>query len=322
MSPHRTSPSRRTLLGLGLGAGVAAAAGARLPSPARADVPDSPRFVLDATAHDWYDTQSHLLHESHHAQQGMTYDQQNQRLFISQIQNGSSGDDLCINQVDRSGKVQGWMRVPDAGHGVSIGVESVGADSYIWMEADSSDPGNSGRGTALQRFRFVDGTEPSDAEKFLTGSDNVTCATDPVNDRMVVRRWIDGRANFSTHRMVDAAQGDFSQPLSRCLMPTGIPGPGQGYAFLGRYLYHYSGSGHEDPADIDSAITCIDLNTGEIVAGPVTVTAGSDLMFREPEALAVCEQDGQPRLLFGFCSHDPEGSIDRFSNVFYLDTVE
>ncbi|WIY01825.1 hypothetical protein QRX60_48790 [Amycolatopsis mongoliensis] len=69
--------------------------------------------------------------------QGFAFDNVNRRLFVVQARNGTSGDDLCVNQLGFGGEVLGSMHLGHAGHGVSIGVQPVG--------------------TALARFKFVDG---------------------------------------------------------------------------------------------------------------------------------------------------------------------
>src|SRR4051812_38129034 len=99
---------------LGLGPTVA------LPgSPAAADVPTSQRFDLSQPSSERFRSVS--LHETHHAMQGMAYDNVNRRLYIAQTQNGSDGDDLCINELTIEGVPTGHMHVSNAGHGVSIG---------------------------------------------------------------------------------------------------------------------------------------------------------------------------------------------------------
>lgn len=125
------------------------------------------------------------------------------------------------------------MHVNNAGHGVSIGVEPVGSSSYLWMKCDSDEHSNDGRGTALARFKFVNGGTPS-MKKFLAGSDN-------------------GSVTF------------------------------QGYTMFGKYLYTLDGTGHQDPADINSYVTAIDMNTGKVVQRSLT-KAGKTLFYREPEA--------------------------------------
>ncbi|MGK3202910.1 phage baseplate protein [Amycolatopsis sp. MEPSY49] len=66
-----------------------------------------------------------MLHESHHVMQGFAFDNVNRRLFV-QAQNGTSGDDLCVNQLGFSGELLGSTHLAHAGHGVAIGVAPVG----------------------------------------------------------------------------------------------------------------------------------------------------------------------------------------------------
>ncbi|MGI8665901.1 MAG: hypothetical protein ACR2N4_07715 [Jatrophihabitans sp.] len=224
--------SRRGLLragGAALAAGAFGLAGGRLASPAAASVtpatlPASQYIDLSQPSYDYFPSRNVALHESHHALQGIAFDNVNHRIYIIQQRNGSSGDDLCVNQLDYSGNVTGYMYLPNAGHGVSLGVEPVGTSSYIWAEADSSAPDNTGRGTALQRFKFVSGAAPS-STKFLTGSTNVTCATDPINQRLMVRREVSGSMHFYVYPLAAAAANDFPRrwPRSRCR--PGSPAP-------------------------------------------------------------------------------------------------
>lgn len=209
-TPGTPGLSRRGLLqagGAALAAGAFGLAGARWAGPAAAApaslaasvtpaaLPASQYIDLSQPSYDYFPNRNVPLHESHHALQGIAFDNVNHRIYIIQQRNGSSGDDLCVNQLDYSGNVTGYMYLPNAGHGVSLGVEPVGTSSYIWAEADSSSSTDSGRGTALQRFKFVSGAAPS-SKKFLIGSTNVTCATDPINQRLMVRREVSGTMHF------------------------------------------------------------------------------------------------------------------------------
>ncbi|MGI8665900.1 MAG: hypothetical protein ACR2N4_07710 [Jatrophihabitans sp.] len=105
-------------------------------------------------------------------------------------------------------------------------------------------------------------------------------------------------------------------------MPAGITGTFQGYTLYGSYLYVLTGDGHADSADIDSAISCINLNTGQIVEKNVLTKAGSTLVYREPEGMAVYRTvGGTVRLIFGFASRDSVSGIDRYANLFYKDVL-
>jgi receptor-binding protein len=170
--------TRRGLLRAGGAAALAGAgAGALLGGgPAGATVPASQRFDLSQPSYDLF--RSKMMHESHHVMQGFTFDNVNRRLFLAQLQNGTSGDDLCVNQLDLDGTLVGWMHLNGAGHGVSIGCEPVGSASYIWMECDSDSTGDSGRGTALARFKFS-APSPRPASRWSTASPRAWPSTAP-----------------------------------------------------------------------------------------------------------------------------------------------
>ncbi|MGB3444162.1 MAG: teichoic acid biosynthesis protein C [Actinophytocola sp.] len=325
MSEPRSRPmlSRRSILRAGGGCAATAAllgTGGLLAGPAAATVPTSQYFDITKPSYDLF--RSKMLHESHHAMQGFAFDNVNHRLFIAQIQNGSSGDDLCVNQVDFSGNRIGSMHLPGAGHGVSIGVEAVGTDSYIWMECDSNSTGDDGRGTALARFKFVNGGTPS-VRKFLTGSKTITCATDPVHKRIAVRRNEGGRLHYSVYSLAAAAAGDFSAPLAHFPQPalSGSSVTFQGYTIYGNHLYTLDGTGHADPADINSYVTRIDMNTGTVKSRFLT-KAGKSLIYREPEGMAVYRTSGgETRLFLGFASRSSMSSADRYANIFYKNVL-
>ncbi|GAB3744408.1 hypothetical protein GCM10027598_78940 [Amycolatopsis oliviviridis] len=315
--------SRRSLLRTGGGLAATTAlfgAGAVFAGPASAAMPVSKRFDLTEPSYDEF--RSKILHESHHVMQGFAFDNQNVRIFIVNARNGGSGDDLCVTQVNFSGEIQGSMHLDNAGHGVSIGVEPVGNDSYIWMECDSNGPTGDGRGTALARFKFVNGGKPS-VKKFLTGSDTITCATDPINKRIAVRRKESGKMFISVYPLASAAAGDFSTPLVRFAQPALAPTQVtfQGYTIYGQYLYTLDGTGHENPADINSYLTCIDMNTGKVKSRALT-KAGQSLVYREPEGLGIYRSlAGETRLYLGFGSRSSMGDINRYANLFYKNVL-
>ena len=321
--PAEPSPADRTPAGAGLSrrgllaaaAGVALS-GAGFASPARA--------AAAATGSPYFDLRTSSspvllgvrLHEAHRIMQSFAFDNVNARLFVAQAQNSSSGDDLCISELDLQGNLVGWMHLDSVGHGVSIGVEAVGSRSYLWTESRSSASDGSGRGTALQRFEFVSGQKPSDVRTFLTGSDNITCAVDQLSSRLLLRRRVKGRMEVSVHDLAAAARGDFADPLARTWL-SGIPGVFQGYTLHGDVAYVLSGQGHADPGDIDSRLTSFDLRTGRRVQSGVLTRAGASLRWREPEGMAVQRRaDGQVRLCFGLASHDPRVPGVRLANIF------
>jgi hypothetical protein len=283
-------------------------------------MPTSQYFDLTQASYDEF--RSKMLHESHHVMQSFAFDNVNRRIFIVQMQNGSSGDDLCVNQVNFSGELIGSMHLNGAGHGVSIGVEAVGASSYIWMECAADGTTDAARGTALARFKFVAGGTPS-VTKFLTGSKTITCATDPIYHRIAVRRSENGTMTYSVYSLAAAAAGDFSSPLVHFAQPalSDSAVTFQGYTIYGQYLYTLDGTGHADAADIDSYVTRINMNTGAVESRELT-RAGSTLVFREPEGLGIYRSiAGETRLYLGFGSRSSLDNADRYANLFYKNVL-
>lgn len=298
-------------------AGQGASAGAGGEGASTAQLPKSKRFDLTKPSYDLF--RNKALHGKHHAMQSFAFDNKNRRLFVAQIQDGSSGDDLCISQLSFSGALLGHMHLNGAGHGVSIGVEPVGTDSYLWVETDSNNTTDSGRGTALLRFKFQNGKAPS-GKKFLTGSKTITCATDPVNERIAVRRSEGGKMFYSIFPLASAAKGDFSQPLAHFAQPS-LSSKSvvfQGYTIYGQYLYTLDGTGHDHAADINSYVTAIDMLTGKVKSRALT-KAGGTLVYREPEGMGVYRtSNGETRLFLGFASRD--GS-NRYASLFYKNVL-
>jgi hypothetical protein len=282
-------------------------------------LPASKRFDLTQPSHDLF--RNKPLHDNR-VMQSFAFDVKNGRLFTAQLRNGTSGDDLCISQLDLSGRLLGAMHLDSAGHGVSIGVEPVGSDSYLWVETDSNNSTESGRGTALLRFKFENGKTPT-GKKFLQGSSTITCATDPVNGRIAIRRAEAGKLYISVFPLASAAKGDFTKPLAHFPQPalSGSPVVFQGYTIYGQYLYTLDGTGQTDAANINSYVTAIDINTGKVKSRAFT-KAGSTLVFREPEGMAVYRApSGEVRLFLGFASHDKPGGSKRYANLFFKNVL-
>ncbi|HET6703925.1 MAG TPA: teichoic acid biosynthesis protein C, partial [Amycolatopsis sp.] len=63
-------------------------------------------------------------------------------------------------------------------------------------------------------------------------------------------------------------------------------------------------------------VTRIDMNTGKVVARDIT-RAGSTLVFREPEGLAIYRTaDGETRLFLGFGSRSSMDNVNRYASIF------
>lgn len=312
--------ARRSVLKAALGAAALTGAGS-LSSPAQAAPAAAAGPYFDLRQPSWPVIVGRPLHEKHRIMQSFAFDNVNQRLYVAQLQNATSGDDLCISELDLQGKLVGWMHLDRVGHGVSIGVEAVGSRSFLWTETRSSARHSGGRGTALQRFEFVSGSSPTDAQVFLTGSAVITCAVDQLHSRLLVRRLVDGRMELSVHDLTAAAAGDFSEPLHRVPMPS-LAGVFQGYTLHGDYAYALTGQGHSDPRDMDSRVSCIDVRTGRAVQNGVRTRAGASLLWREPEGMAVHRApDGRTRLCLGLASHDRKDRRLRLANIYAKDVL-
>jgi hypothetical protein len=317
---------RRTMLKLGLTATAAAGVGVtgligrgplRTPSAhaSEGSVQVTKRFYLSKPSHDLF--RHKRLHSSSQLMQGFTFDNVNRRLFIAAQASTKAPTDLYINRVKFDGTIDGYMHLPNAGHGVSIGVEPVGSDSYIWMECDADGTSNDSRGTALARFKFVNGAAPSGVKKFFTGSKGITCATDPIHNRIMVRRTENGVKHYRLYDLPTSGGTYFSREWVQFDEPDGW-GSGertfQGYAICGSWLYVIDG----DRNKANSTVHAINLNTGKDEYHHAT-TAGSTIPNREPEGLAVYQPIGHgPRLFLGFSSIDSGG---HYANLFYKDVM-
>ncbi|OJJ03372.1 hypothetical protein ASPVEDRAFT_42882 [Aspergillus versicolor CBS 583.65] len=296
---------------------------------ALAQIPSSKRFDLSTPSHDLW---RHKKTAAYTVQQSMTFDNVNRRLFIVNRRDGTSttSGDLTISEVDFSGKLLGSMDLIACGHGVNIAAEPVGKETYIWSETDAA---KSGYGTALWRFKFEDGktldSSKDDRERIKPLDDKFergTATIDPVYERFVARYQYKGKMNIAVWPLDDAKEGNFSSPLVDWEIPNvkddlgAMTGVNQGYAVYGQYLYILTGESYEaSGGKLNSEVLSMDLNTGELVQGPVVTKAGSTLEFREPEGLAIYKtEDGEARLFLGFSSGK---AGDRRSNLFYKNVL-
>lgn len=288
-----------------------------------AAVPNSPRFDLTKPSYDLF--RSKPLYDDT-VQQGFAFDNKNRRLFVSQRRNGASAEsgDLCITQLDFSGKTLGHMYLKGFGHGVSFGAQGSGSATYLWTEVDAN---ANGYGKRLARFKFVNGAtvtkSSSSLQKFTpvkAGTEH-TCAVDTVNNRLVVRYNTSGGKRIAVFDLAKATKGDFSAPLVDFKQP--LPKTKgknfQGYTAYGKYLYLLWGDSYDASKELNSQVASVDMNTGKVVQGPVITRAGSTLSFREPEGMAIYQTAaGEVRLFLGFASGK---AGDRRSNLFYKNAL-
>ncbi|KAK4155280.1 putative major teichoic acid biosynthesis protein C [Chaetomidium leptoderma] len=287
-------------------------------------VPNSPRFDLSKPSYDLF--RHKTLHDDT-VQQGFAFDNVNRRLFVAQRRNGATAasGDLCITQLDFSGKYLGHMHLTGFGHGVSFGAQADGSATYLWTEVDAN---KNGYGQQLARFKFVNGKTLSKSSSSLkkykpvaAGTEH-TCAVDTVNNRLVVRYQKSGGKHIAVYSLAAATKGDFSAPLANFTQP--LPATKgksfQGYTAYGRYLYLLWGDSYDASNGVlNSQVASVDMNTGRVTQGPVITRAGSTLSFREPEGMALYRTaDGQVRLFMGFASGK---AGDRRSNLFYKNAM-
>ncbi|MFF9625664.1 teichoic acid biosynthesis protein C [Streptomyces griseosporeus] len=314
----RTPLTRRGLLRLGAGAGLAAAGLGYGAQSAAAAVSETARFDLSQPSYDLFRDKS--LH-SVRVQQSFAFDSVNKRLFVAAKRSGSTEEagDLCISHLDFQGNYVSYMHLNGFGHGVAFGVSPSGTSSYLWVEADAN---ANGYGTKLARIKYVAGTtlDSSDTSivKYapIAGAAEYTCSIDPVYNRMIVRYHMNGAKHIAVYNLADANAGDFSNPLANFPQPT-ISGTAQGYTLYGSYMYFMTGDAYSstNPDPGNTYLYSININTGQIVQGPTLTKAGSTLVYREPEGLAIYRTDaGESRLFLGFAS-GVEG--DRRSSIFY-----
>lgn len=283
------------------------------------------QFDLTKPSYDLF--RSKTLHDNT-VQQGFAFDSVNKRLFVSQLRDGTkdTSGDLCITELDFSGKQLGYMYLTGFGHGVSFGAQAEGSSTYLWTETDVD---SGGYGQKLGRFKFVTGTtlsKTSSALKVLqpvAAATQHTCAIDPVTNRLIVRYQLSDGKHIAVYDLAAATKGDFSKPLATFRQPAfkSASPTFQGYTAYGEYLYVLTGTSYTASGNkVNSQITSINLNTGAVSEGPILTSAGSTLSYREPEGLAIYKTDaGQIRLFLGFAS----GVVgDRRSNIFYKNVLK
>jgi hypothetical protein len=285
-----------------------------------AAVANSPRFDLSKPSYDLF--RDKPLHDDT-VQQGFAFDNANRRLFVAQRRNDAdeTSGDLCITQLDFSGKTVGHMYLKGFGHGVAFGAQAEGSKTYLWTEVDAN---KKGYGTRLARFEFVNGATLSQTSSSLkkytpvASATEHTCSVDTVHNRLVVRYHTSDGKHIALYDLAAATEGNFSAPLANFKQP--LPKTKgknfQGYTAYGRYLYLLWGDSYDaSGGELNSELASVDMNNGKVVQGPLITRAGSTLTFREPEGLAIYRTaEGQVRLFIGFASG--KGG-DRRSNLFY-----
>jgi hypothetical protein len=276
--------------------------------------------------------------------QSFAFDNVNQNIYVVQLMaggqqlagetgpvSGSRRDlngDLTLTQLDMSGNKLGYMFLKGFGHGVQIGVETVGETAYLWMETDSVAEGSSGWGTQITRFSFENGKilTPSSPElekyQLVDGADRTTVNIDSANGLLTMRYRKDGAFRFGVYDLEQVKQKEYV-PLADVPQPS--LGTFQGFASYGGYLYLLEGNAYGSNGSVapigNSYITTVDLNTGDVVDKQL-ISAGDNLTFREPEGMAIHIPDvkhpQKAELSFGFASNF---TPSRLANIYSLDRL-
>ena len=334
MSPHDPSTtlgwttfSRRALLA-GAGGLSLAAATDLVTGGLGAAAAVSPVGSWDLTDGSHPFLEGALTADTHHTMQSFCFDPNNQRLFTISEPNGGTTGELAVTRMSYSGTVTGHMKLGRLGHGVSMGAERSGTDTYLWTEYDYDASTDRGRG--IQRFKFVDGaTSPTPTYKGNPTADeggvNVTPSVDHWNRLLALKYAAGGQSRFRVYDLDRASAGDFSRVLLQCTQPS-LPGTFQGWTIFGSHVYLLCGTAYspDNPAPGDTTLSKLDLVSGRFEQTAVHTNAFGSMTSREPEGMAgYVKADGEHRLYFGFVGHSgarstsqPDG-IDRPVSIAY-----
>ncbi|WNQ09030.1 hypothetical protein MJA45_15390 [Paenibacillus aurantius] len=276
--------------------------------------------------------------------QSFAFDNANSRIYTVQLMAGGlqlpgeaapvsggtrdGNGDMALTELDAEGNETGYMYLKGFGHGVQIGVETVGDTSYLWTETDSVKEGSSGWGTQLARFKFENGKvlTPASPElekfKLMEGIDRTTVNIDPTNNLLTMRYRKDGSFRYGVYDLEAVKRREF-QPIADVAQPT--VGTFQGFVSYGGFLYllegNSFGSGGSTAPVGNTYITTVNLQTGE-VEDKQLVSAGADVTFREPEGMAIRLPDAKhgqkAELCLGFAS---DFTPHRLANIFAFDQL-
>ncbi|MFE3070775.1 hypothetical protein [Streptomyces sp. NPDC059247] len=282
------------------------------------------------------------------APQAIATDTENGYVFVLQLESGETAErtsgNLYLNRFDRrTGALIDWMRLVGFGHGLSLGAEPVGTDTYLWTECGPlhvttpDDPKDAvAYGTAVTRFTYEKFTVRDAGDPDLTtftppgGSTATGPSYDPTTTPPTVTLMhIRGKTRYFTrYDAAGAATGTWTPIGTPVTMdrtqktavvadnvPTTVPLAEnlsfQGFQTLGSVLYVYQWAKYTEERGTFPGHTLLrrfSWTTGlPLDAKPRIVTAAPGLKRREPEGLAA-ETDpatGRPRLLFGFSNTVP-----------------
>lgn len=270
------------------------------------------------------------------APQAIATDTVNGHIFVLQVESSATAPqgNLYLNRIDRlTGTVTGSMQLKGFGHGLSMGAEPVGTDTYLWTEVGPLHTTSDGTtfGKAVTRFLFepgkvLDGSLIPSERKFTPpGSTSGTGPSlDPVNRQLCVMYHKDGKRHFTRYDAAAAATGSWVPVGSTFVMPAGedvtpdVPSPyplkktlvSQGFTVLGDVLYAYQWAPYDqenNPTTVPDAfpgiafLTSYSWTTGQLLdlqVGQQGVEALVDLVLRQRLAVVLLQLEHGADVLF------------------------
>lgn len=246
--------------------------------------------------------------------QSFAFDEVHQRLYVLQLRTGGAdAGNLCLNQLDYTGKLLGHMHLQGFGHGVSMGVQNTAdGDVWIWTEAAAKAGSGGAYGQAVTRFHFANGATRTAADvairKPVAHSTNNQPTVCMASKRIAIRYRLANQPRYRVWDLDAFVARDYSAPVADLAQTGTHPDPSvpfQGYALDGDFLYQLAGSAYDSTTNPpakhgNTYVSCLDIRTGALVQRSRT-EAGYTLTYREPEGLAVRRKPGT-RLYMGFAS--------------------
>ena len=260
--------------------------------------------------------------------QNSMIDYHENKIYVAYDETGNGK--LVLLQMDMNGKILGRMNLNDFGHGNSMGIERRGSKTYIWTECDGKKSSNSNpnklRGSKICYFEFKDGITANKTYgkviDILPNWVSLSLAVDAEYNQLVVRGYdkIGGTAYYHIYDLKSVISG--SPKLLKKFKDLALVGSSvlQGFDILGRFLYIIQGAGYyTHPADMDTYIQCIDLDTMKIRYTHL-IDILPDMPYREIEGIKVVKRsENNYELQFGMAS---EHQKPRKNHIFkYVETL-
>jgi hypothetical protein len=234
------------------------------------------------------------LHDPSPAQDAV-YDSVHHFWIVAQCSYPGAAGEITLNKVSPTGALLGYMKLKGAwGHGLSIGVEPVGATTYIWTEAvgkpepalgAGANPGV--YGTRIARFAWVSGRSiyaTSSGVSIYAGNQPAeTPSVDAARNLIAIHYWSSGTFRFVVYSLA-AFKAHSYVPLSHGIDPP-YAATSQGWSLVsGHAFVRLEGDayGPTNPTG-NTALTTLSM-TGKVLERHA-VTAMPGLTYREPEGV-------------------------------------